>query len=123
VTGYKFVAPTGYDLQPFTNGGNFGRLTNLLIANYPTVTIHYSNATTARHAVWSGNAAWSEMVSDALTLFGLQLGDPSRVTYSSSYQPQNLVGEYSQTLSPQIVPVPPMQQTAHVIGGSFDFPA
>lgn len=137
VTGFKFVSNPGYNLNSLAGGGNFGQLTNLLISNYPTVTINYSNA-----APKALNANWSEMVSDTLTVFGLQLGDPSRVTYSSSSQPQNLgaqnlgarnlesvdaspnlEGGYSTTFLPQVVPVPQMQQTAYVIGGTFDFPA
>jgi hypothetical protein len=82
VTGFKFLNKPPYDMGEFAKGGNFGLLTNVLIANYPTITITYSNANFS-----SFQQSWSEKVSGNLTLFGfIKLGSFSQGAYGSSYK-------------------------------------
>ena len=57
VTGFKFLNTPPYNLGPMLSGGNFGLLTNLLISNYPTIKITYTNANFS-----SFKQAWSEKV-------------------------------------------------------------
>ena len=118
VTGFRFVAPTGYNLQPLTNGGNFGMLTNLLISNYPNVTVSYKNA---RLATFSHT--WPQSLRGYITLLEhLNLGSSSH-PYVGTYQPGSSNSELALTFLPQTVPVPLLQQTAFVIGGSISNPA
>lgn len=120
VTGYKFVAPTGYNLQSFTNGGNFGLLTNLLVANYPTISITYSNADFSAF-----KQAWSETVTGNLSLFGfINLGSFSQGAYGSSFQQGSSNSTFTVTFSasPQVIALPQLQQQAYVIGGAITNP-
>jgi len=121
ITGFKFVAPVpNINFGPFANGGNFGVLTNLLIANYPTITIKYSNANFQEF-----KQAWSETVSGNLTLFGfIQLGSFSQGAYGSSYSmgADNSSFTVTFTPSPQVIALPQLLQQAYVIGGAVTNP-
>jgi len=44
VDGFKFTVPPAYNLDSISQGGDFGILNNVLIANYPDVTITYKKA-------------------------------------------------------------------------------
>ena len=120
VDGFKFITASPFNLGPLANGGNFGQFTNVLIANYPTITITYKNANFS-----SFKQSWSEKVSGNLTLFGfIKLGSFSQGAYGSSYQEGSDNSTFSVTFSasPQIVGVPQLQQTAFVIGGAVSTP-
>jgi len=120
VDGFKFITAPPFNLGPLAAGGNFGQLTNLLIANYPTITITYKNANFS-----SFKQAWSEHVSGNLTLFGfIQLGSFSQGAYSSSYQEGSDNSTFSVTFSasPALTGVPQLQQTAFVIAGAVATP-
>jgi hypothetical protein len=120
VTGFKFLNPSPYNLGSVASGGNFGVLTNLLIANYPTITITYQNADFS-----SFEQAWSEKVSGDLTLFGfIKLGSFAQGAYGSSYaqSSDNSTFTVSFSASPQVTSVPQLQQTAYVIGGAVENP-
>lgn len=120
VTGFKFLNASPYNLGSISSGGNFGVLTNLLIANYPTVTITYQKADFS-----SFEQSWSEKVSGNLTLFGfIKLGSFSQGAYGSSYAEgsDNSSFSVSFSASPQVVSVPQLLQTAYVIGGSVQNP-
>ncbi len=120
ITGFKFVAPTAYNMQSVDDGGNFGLLTNLLIANYPTITITYSNADYS-----SFKQSWSEHVSGNLSLFGfISLGSFSQGAYSSSATQGSDNSTFTVTFSasPQVIGVPTLQQQAFVIGGAVSNP-
>lgn len=120
VTGFKFLNPSAYNLGSVASGGNFGLLTNLLIANYPTVTITYQNADFS-----SFEQSWSEKVSGNLTLFGfIKLGSFSQGAYGSSYAEgsDNSTFTISFSASPQVTSVPQLMQTAYVIGGAVQNP-
>lgn len=117
ITGFKFVAPVNnYNFGPFANGGNFGRLSSLLIANYPTITITYSNANFQQF-----KQAWQETATGNLTLFGfISLGSFSQGVYGSSYQQgaDNSTFTVTFTASPQVISVSQLLQQAFVIGGA-----
>jgi hypothetical protein len=120
VTGFKFVAPTGYNLQAITNGGNFGQLTALLISNYPTITITYTNANYTEF-----EEHWSESTSGNLSLFGfISLGSFSQGAYGSTYKrgADNSTFTVTFSASPQVVTLPTLMQQAYVIGGAVNNP-
>jgi hypothetical protein len=115
VTGFKFLNTPPYNLGPMLSGGNFGLLTNLLISNYPTIKITYSNANFS-----SFKQAWSEKVSGNLSLFGfIKLGSFSQGAYGSSYAQGSDNSTFSVTFSasPEVTGVPQNLRQAYVIGG------
>ncbi len=121
VDGFKFVSAPPFNLGTLDNGGTFGQFTNLLIANYPTITITYRNANFS-----SFQQSWKEHVSGNLTLFGfIQLGSFSQGAYSSSYQQGADNSTFSVTFgaSPEITSVPQLQKTAFVIAGAVNTPS
>ncbi|MCK5055096.1 MAG: hypothetical protein KAT34_00455, partial [Candidatus Aminicenantes bacterium] len=116
VDGFKFLSTPPYNMAEFENGGNFGMLDNLLIANYPTIEITYTNANFS-----SFKQAWSEKVSGNLTLFGfIKLGSFSQGAYGSSYSEgaDNSTFTVKFSASPEVTSVPQNQKTAYVIGGT-----
>jgi hypothetical protein len=120
VTGFKFSSQPSYNLYSLADGGNFGQIRNLLISNYPIVTINYQNADFKQF-----KKSWDENVTGNLTLFGLsKLGNLKEGTYSSKLSQGSSNSEFSVifSASPQVTTVPQLQKTAHVIGGSFYFP-
>ena len=120
VTGFKFVSPPPYNVGPLAEGGNFGLLTNLLISNFPTITIRYEHADFS-----SFKESFSQSVSGNLTLFGfIKLGSFSEGTYQSSYQQGSDNSSFTVTFaaSPAVTSVPTLQQTAYVIGGAVKNP-
>jgi len=121
VDGFKFIGnPPAYNMDAFEKGGNFGILTNMLIANYPTIEITYRNANFD-----SFRQAWSQHVSGNLTLFGfIKLGSFSQGAYGSSYQQgsDNSTFTVKFSASPEIISVPQNQKTAYVIGGAVANP-
>ena len=103
-----------------TNGGNFGLLTNLLISNYPTIEITYSNA---NYSKFMEN--WSQTVNGNLTLFGfIKLGSFSQGVYSSSVTQGSDNSSFKVTFSasPEVTNVPQNQKTAFVIGAAVTNP-
>ena len=120
VTGYQFLNPPPFDLGPVDANGNFGLLTSLLISNYPTVTITYSNANYSSFA-----QAWEQHVSGNLKLFGLiDLGSFSEGVYSSTITKGANDTTFSVTFSssPEVVGVPQNMKTAYVIGAAVTNP-
>jgi hypothetical protein len=120
VTGFKFLNPPAYNLAKISEGGNFGLLTGLLIANYPTISITYEKADFS-----SFKQSWSERVSGNLTLFGfIKLGSFSQGTYGSTYAEGSDNSTFTITFSasPQVTTVPQNMRTAFVIGGAVQNP-
>ncbi len=118
VDGFHFVSTPPYNFGPLVSGGDFGLLTNLLIANYPTVSITYRNANYT-----SFKESWSEHVSGNLTLFGfIKLGSFSQGAYGSQFSQGSDNSTFTVTFSasPQVISVPALQQTAYVIAGAVD---
>lgn len=120
VTGFKFLNPPPYALGPVAQGGTFGLLTNLLIANYPTITIHYEKADFS-----SFEQSWDEHVSGNLSLFGfIKLGSFSQGAYGSSYEKGSDDSSFTITFSasPEVTGVPQAQKSAYVIGAAVANP-
>ncbi len=121
VDGYKFIGDQPpFDMSSVEDGGNFGMLTNLLISNFPTIEITYTNADYS-----SFIEEWSEEVTGNVSLFGfISLGSFSEGAYGSTV----VEGENNSTFtvtfsqSPAVVSVPSAQQTAFVIGGAVENP-
>lgn len=120
VTGFKFLSTPPYAMDPIDAGGNFGLATNLLIANYPTVTITYEHADFSKFS-----QSWSEKVSGNLTLFGfIKLGSFSQGAYGSSFKEGSDNESFTVTFSasPQVTSVPQNLRTAYVIGAAVQNP-
>lgn len=120
VTGFKFLNNPPYNLNALANGGNFGLLTNLLISNYPTIEITYSNANYSKFM-----ESWNQKVSGNLTLFGfIKLGSFSQGAYSSSVTQGSDNSSFKVTFSasPEVTSVPQNQKTAFVIGAAVTNP-
>jgi hypothetical protein len=120
VTGFKFLNAPPYKMGAFADGGNFGLLTNVLIANYPTITITYTHADFS-----SFKEAWSEHVDGNLTLFGfIKLGSFSQGAYGSKYEAGSDNSTFTVTFSgsPALVSVPQLMQQAYVIAGAMNNP-
>lgn len=120
VTGFKFLNTPPYQLGPVASGGNFGLMTNLLIANYPTVSITYSNANYSEFS-----QSWNEKASGNLTLFGfIELGSFSEGAYASSFEQGSDNSTFTVTFSasPEVTGVPQNLKTAYVIGASVTNP-
>jgi hypothetical protein len=120
VTGFKFLNNPPYNLNALANGGNFGLLTNLLISNYPTIEITYSNANYSKFM-----ESWNQKVSGNLTLFGfIKLGSFSQGAYRSSVTQGSDNSSFKVTFSasPEVTGVPQNQKTAYVIGAAVTNP-
>lgn len=120
VTGFKFLNTPPYQLASLADGGNFGLLTNLLISNFPTVSITYT------HADYSTfSQSWNEQVSGNLTLFGfIKLGSFSQGAYGSSFTQGSDNSSFTVTFSasPEVTGVPQNLKTAYVIGAAVANP-
>lgn len=120
ISGYSFVITPPFNMGKFVDGGDFGMLNNILIANYPTIEITYSNANFS-----SFKESWDQHSSGNLTLFGfIKLGSFSEGVYQSSYKEGSDNSSFTVkfSASPAIVGVPELQQTAYVIGGAITNP-
>lgn len=120
VTGFKFLTTPPYDLASVSAQGNFGVVTDLLITNYPTVTITYAHAD-----FQSFSQKWDEKVSGNLTLFGfIKLGSFSQGAYGSSYSEGSDNSSFTITFSasPEVTSVPQNLKTAYVIGAAVANP-
>ncbi|MCE0485728.1 hypothetical protein [Ornithinimicrobium sediminis] len=82
VTGFTFLNTPPYAMGSVEDGGGFGLLTNLLVSNYPTVTITYEHA-----AFSTCTQSWSETVTGNLTLLGfIKLGSFTQGAYGSKVE-------------------------------------
>jgi len=120
VDGFKFTVPPAYNLDSISQGGDFGILNNVLIANYPDVTITYKKADFN-----SFKQNWSSVTTGNLTLFGfIKLGSVSAGVYGSSYKQGADNSTFSVTFSasPNVTSVPILQRTAYVIAGAVNNP-
>ncbi len=117
VSGFHFTVPPAYNLGPQVEGGDFGLITHLLISNPPIVTIDFPEGDLERFSKRLAQGA-----SGRLGLFGSaperRLSAP---LYSVSYS-RLAGGGFALVLAPVQLAVSPLQQTAYVIGGTFDFP-
>ncbi|HEX8093978.1 hypothetical protein [Jatrophihabitans sp.] len=120
VTGFKFLNTPPYQFGSLASGGNFGLLTNLLISNYPTVSITYTNAD-----YQTFSESWDEQASGSLTLFGfIPLGSVSQSAGGSSHSQSADNSTFTVTFSPspEVTGVPQALKTAYVIGAAVANP-
>jgi hypothetical protein len=121
VTGFKFMGlPSTLNLAALAQGGNVGFLNNVLIANYPTITITYTNADYN-----SFKQVFQQQVSGSATLFGfIPLGSANESSYSmtSSAGANNSTFTVTFAGSSQVATVGSLQQKAYVIGGAITNP-
>jgi hypothetical protein len=110
-SGFRFTAPTGYNLGPLAEGGDFGLITDLLISTPPEVVIHSPQVSLKRSAL-AGLGR--------LSLFGPGKRPPFPF-YAVTWSPLP-GGGAALRLSPVQAAASPLQQTAYVMGGAFDFP-
>jgi hypothetical protein len=117
VSGFQFTVPPAYNLGPLAAGGDFGLITHVLISNPPIVTIHFHDMDFERLRQRLAPGA-----SGRLELLGPPPeGAPPAPLYSASYS-RPADGGVTLVLTPVQPSVPPLQQTAYVMGGAFDFP-
>jgi hypothetical protein len=117
VSGFHFTVPPPYDLGTLKEGGDFGLITHLLISNPPIVKADFPEGDLERFS--------KQLEPGAALRIGL-LGraaerQPSSPLYSVSYSPL-ASGGFTLALVPVLSAVSPLEQTAYVIGGAFDFP-
>jgi hypothetical protein len=120
VTGFTFLNTPPYAMGSVEDGGGFGLLTNLLVSNYPTVTITYEHADFSTFT-----QSWSETVTGNLTLFGfIKLGSFSQGAYGSKVEAGSDDSSFTVTFtpSPAVTSLPQNQRTAFVIAGAVSTP-
>lgn len=122
VSGFKFASstPPPFNFKPLKDGGDFGWMNNVIISNYPTITIKYKNADFK-----SFEEAWSTKTSGNLSLFGfISLGSFSQGASGSSYEKGSSNSEFTLTFSPskELITVPTMQKQAFVIAAAVTNP-
>lgn len=122
VSGFKFASstPPPFDFNSLKNGGNFGWMNNVIVSNYPTITIKYKNADFK-----SFQKAWSTKTSGNLKLFGfISLGDFTQGASGSSYEKGSSNSEFTLTFGPsaEIISVPTLQKQAFVIAAAVTNP-
>lgn len=118
VTGFKFSSAPPFNLG---QGGNFGQLRATLICNYPTITVNYSQGNCSLF-----QQSFSQAASCDVYLFGLfKIGSVSQSLYTSQVTQGSSQSAFQVTFTPsqQVLAVPPLQQTAFVLGGVVGYPA
>lgn len=115
-TGFRFIS----DPQLGSDGTGFGRITGLLVSNYPSIKITYRNADYREF-----REHWSETVRGNVKLFGfIPIGSASQSSYSSKVEQGGSNSEFSLTFEPTPSTAGPvLERTTYVIGGIFEFPA
>ncbi|MBU2896826.1 hypothetical protein [Vibrio hepatarius] len=122
VSGFKFASstPPPFNFDSLKEGGNFGLINNVIISNYPTITIKYKNADFN-----SFKQAWSTKTSGNMSLFGLiSLGSFSAGASSSHYEQGASNSEFTLTFAPseELISVPEFQKQGFVIATSVTNP-
>lgn len=108
ISGFRFTVPPAYNLGLLAEGGDFGLITHLLISDDPIVTIHGEMSLDRRE---------KGLQQEAFGRLGL-FGRPYSVSYSRARG-----GGFTLLLTPaRTAALSPLEQTAYVIGGAFDFP-
>lgn len=116
VSGFHFVGANSFDMN--TNG-NFGRLSGLLVTNYPTISITYENVSLSEF-----DTKMHQHSSFGVSVFGIPLGGVSQDFYkatsttSSSGSGVTLTFKASQNANGTT----PMDSRAYVIGGTVYYP-
>ncbi|MBE9212015.1 hypothetical protein IQ247_04685 [Plectonema cf. radiosum LEGE 06105] len=117
VSGFKFSPKSPYNLD---KNGEFGRLTNLLISNYPTIKItYYKGDYNKFKESLSQSSEWN------VKFLCFPLGRASESIYSTKLEENSQDGSFSVTFSPPTnnLTVPDLEKVAYVIGGAVEYPA
>lgn len=113
-TGWTFHPAPGYD---FSVGGTFGMLATLVVSQYPTITITYTQGDRSDFA-----QAFSQAASVSVSLFGIPLGGASESSYSANVSSQSTDGSFTLTLVPPTQSGDSLTQTAYVVAGVVSYP-
>lgn len=122
ISGFKFASGTKppFDFETLDKGGNFGWMNNIIVSNYPTITIKYRGADFK-----SFKEAWSTQTSGNLSLFGfISLGSFSAGASGSKYEQGQSNSEFTLTFGPsqEVLTVPNAQKQAFIIGTTITNP-
>lgn len=117
-SGYRFKDRPSFD---FSDGGNFGRVTGVVITSHPTVTVTYTAGEIADfQETFPPDKNWS------ISLFGLSLGaDFGQRLYRVSMKTDPKSGGITLTMTPQaavIESVPVFDRRLPVVAASVDYP-
>jgi hypothetical protein len=117
-SGFIFASKPSQTLDRFPNG-QFNNLTNVLISNYPTITIQYTNGD---YSTFSKQIA--TRANGTVSLFGfIPIGGASMSTYSSEVNSTSSNSTFSVSFTaPSTSGVPTYQQTAYVLGALVNSP-
>jgi hypothetical protein len=100
--------------------GNFNLLSNVIISNYPTISINYTEGNFTQFS-----QSFASQTSGSVKLFGfIPVGGGSMSTYQASTQQTGSSSNFSVNfVPPTTAGVPPLSQTAYVVGGVVVSPA
>ncbi len=116
-SGYRFALDPG---EKFGPNGSFGRLSGVLISNYPTISITYNHADYE-----SIQKSFSTQNSFSIDLFGIiPLGGADQSSYNGSVSRGSEAGSVTITFSASddVNGDNPIDQRATLIGGVVDYP-
>ena len=118
-SGMMFHGTPSITLDQYPSG-NFNLLSNVVISNYPTISINYSNGSYSQFS-----QSFATQTSGSVKLFGfIPIGGGSMSTYQASTQQGSSNSNFSVNfVPPATTGVPPLLQTAYVIGGVVVSPA
>lgn len=116
ITGYRFI--TTQNIYDYSQGGNFGIVSQLLIADYPTLQLVIATGDYENFA-----AAFGQPTDWNLTFFGSSIG--THGSYRSSAQRNNTGEGFTVNFRPLVtgISVPDFDQRAYVVGGQILYPA
>lgn len=115
-TGYTFLNPPQWNLG---EGGEFGVLKGVVIANFPTVTINYQTGDWSQFSQqFEQHSSWN------VSFLGIPVASFSESSYQATAQANSESGGFSVTFkpSPEILSVPDLQKQAYVIGCTVGYP-
>lgn len=115
-TGWAFSPVPSYN---FSASGDFGWLSNLIVSNYPTIKITYSEGNYADFS-----KSFQQSFSTSVKLFGIPLGSASENTFSGSTSAESTDGSFSITIAPPVpdASVSPLDLQAFVLAGEIQYP-
>ena len=118
-SGMMFHGTPSITLDQYPSG-NFNLLSNVVISNYPTISINYANGSYSQFS-----QSFATQASGSVKLFGfIPVGGGSMSTYQASTQQGSTNSSFSVNfVPPSTTGVPPLLQTAYVIGGVVVSPA
>jgi hypothetical protein len=118
-SGLMFHGAPSITLDQYPSG-NFNLLSNVIISNYPTISINYANGSYSQFS-----QSFATQTSGTVKLFGfIPVGGGSMSTYEASTKQGSSNSQFSVNfVPPSTTGVPPLLQTAYVIGGVVVSPA